>query len=437
MANTNRRYIDKNGNMFIPMNVEGGSWNEHFMTTNKLVVLGISLAVFIIMIVWLKGRYVGFSTYFLFIGIYLFIFQFILRYVVFEEKLYYSMYQELKGNEITTPSIFWNIATIRDNIDGAVLTYADGKVGILVKLDRDTIIGKDKEFMERHYDAIADFYRELNNKKLNFIQMNVMERAGNDPRLTELDKLTIKSDNSNINRLMELQVGYIKHLSQNTLYESDYLLVYTKDLSKLNSIVDDTVECIYKIIDGAYIGYRILDRKEIADFNKEQFGVKYFNETEATLSMFKNNDMTTSVPFKLSEIVFSTGGSQKVGNRELNIINKWTSDVSNGTLDITKVAIKDTIYKEDIKEEFNGIDFDTLSDGFEMDLELKEEKKEVKKKIIKKKKDRNLKVEKIDIHSDTTLEEFNVSKEEKNQQEKEKEEFEIKRLEEDDDIIDF
>ena len=41
MANTQRRseYIDKEGNMFIPISVEGGQYNTAFFTTKKLVAL--------------------------------------------------------------------------------------------------------------------------------------------------------------------------------------------------------------------------------------------------------------------------------------------------------------------------------------------------------------------------------------------------------------
>ena len=46
MANVTRRrkYVDSGGGMFIPMNVEGGTWNEHFITTPKLVTIGCMFA---------------------------------------------------------------------------------------------------------------------------------------------------------------------------------------------------------------------------------------------------------------------------------------------------------------------------------------------------------------------------------------------------------
>lgn len=367
MANSERRYTDKKGNMFIPMNVEGGSWNENFMTTTKLTALGVSIFIAIALIAWLKGRYAGPSAYIIIMGSYLIAFQFVLRYIIFEERFYYKMYKELKESEITTPAMFWNIASIKESDDGAILTYADGKIGILVKLERDTITGKNKDFKEDHYDAISDFYKELTDRKYRFVQMNIMEQAGNDPRLSELDKLTHKNDNPNICKLMEKQIGYIKNITHRTLYESDYVLVYTNDMTRIDSIVNDTIESIYRIMDGAFIGFRIVQSRDIIEFIKEEYGVKYFNHTEATLSMFKSNTIMTKKPFEISEIEFSTGEVQNIGTKELNILNNITRGVADGTVDIDKVSIKESILSDNYSDndKFEGVEFESLSEGFE------------------------------------------------------------------------
>ena len=370
MANSKRRYMDSNGNMFIPMNMEGGSWNENFMTTPKLVTLGISLAVGAIMIAWLRSNYAETRAYVILISLYIFVLQIIVRYIIFEERFYYRMYKKLKESEVTTPAIFWDIAYIKEVGDASLLTYTDGKVGIIVRLERDTIIGKDKRFTEDHYDAISDFYKELSTMNYSFVQMNVMEQAGNDPRLTELDKLLTKSDNPNICKLMERQIGYIKGITNKTLYESDYILVYTKDPSKVDAIVNDTIESVYKILDGAFIGFRILRTRDIIELVKEGYGVKYFNYTEATLSIFKNSNIGGEKTFDLSEIIYSDGERQKVGDRELNIINRLTSGDLNGTMDISKVSIKDALFRVDDRYEFTGIDFESLSDVFNENVNI-------------------------------------------------------------------
>lgn len=39
MANTKRRVIDRSGNMFIPMNMEGNNYSDSFWQTYKLIAI--------------------------------------------------------------------------------------------------------------------------------------------------------------------------------------------------------------------------------------------------------------------------------------------------------------------------------------------------------------------------------------------------------------
>lgn len=363
MANTKRRaeYTDRNGNMFIPMNVEGGIWNEHFITTPKLICIVLIIISIFIIITYLQSEAAKFTQYIIWIGIWAFISLQVLRFVVFEEKFYYKMYLELKDHEIASPSLFWDIASIKDTDEGAIMTYSDAKIGIMIKLERDTITGKNSEFKEIHYDAISDFYREVATIKYSFIQMNIMEQAGKDPRLHELSKLVYKSDNNNICKLMEMEVGYIKNITHYSLYESDYFLFYTQDLSKVDTIIGDASECIFRILDGAYIGYTILSSKEIVDFVKEEYGVNYFNSTDASLQMFDRNAANIATPFNVYGIIWKDGEDQELTNQEINKIRGITSDIIKETVDQNNVSFKKTIYRKNTKNKI-GVDFSKLSE---------------------------------------------------------------------------
>ena len=363
MANTKRRaeYTDRNGNMFIPMNVEGGIWNEHFITTPKLICIVLIIVSMFIIITYLQSEAAKFTQYIIWIGIWAFISLQVLRFVVFEEKFYYKMYLELKDHEIASPSLFWDIASIKDTDEGAIMTYSDAKIGIMIKLERDTITGKNSEFKETHYDAISDFYREVATIKYSFIQMNIMEQAGKDPRLHELSKLVYKSDNNNICKLMEMEVGYIKNITHCSLYESDYFLFYTQDLSKVDTIIGDASECIFRILDGAYIGYTIISSKEIVDFVKEEYGVNYFNSTDASLQMFDRNAANIATPFNVYGIIWKDGEDQELTNQEINKIRGITSDIIKETVDQNNVSFKKTIYRKNTKNKI-GVDFSKLSE---------------------------------------------------------------------------
>lgn len=361
MANSDRRkeYTDRNGNMFIPMNVEGGVWNEHFITTPKFICIVLMILALVIIIMELAARKpaASFFQYVIWIGLWAIVSFFVVRFVIFEEKFYYKMYKEMQKYEITTPAVFWNISSIKDTDNGGIITYSDARVGIIVKLDRDTITGKTADFKETHYDAISDFYRAVNDSRYSFIQMNIMEQAGKDPRLNELSKLVNKSDNPSIRKLMELEIGHIKNITNTTLYESDYFLFYTNDLSKVDTIIDDIGECLLKIFDGAFIGYSVLGTKEIVELVKELYGVKYFNSTQASLFMFDFNGAGGVSPININSLVWTDGNMQKLTSAEINKLRKITSEVIRETRKQEDVSLKATLYKVNNENKF-GIDLD-------------------------------------------------------------------------------
>lgn len=361
MANTKRRekYTDRNGKMLIPINVEGGQYNDSWFTTTKFVALIAIIAglgfvinkiskgataegVIILLVTWFIAS------------------SFIVRYIIFEEKPYYKMYKQLIGNEVTTPATFWSVASIKDTEDGGIITYSDGKIAVCIKVDRDTITGKPNDFKEVHYDAISDFYKEIGSRGYSFVQMNIMETAGKDPRLSELTKIIPKSDNKNIRELMRLQVGHIKNLTHIALYESDYVLIYTKDMSKIDNIIEDVTESVFKLLDGAYCRYTVLGSKDIGELEKEEMGVTYFNLTEASMNMFGNKSVMVAKPFDIIGITWKNGEEQQLTKQEVTRLRIVTGDIIKGRVSNKDSAIKNTVYRKPEKDKF-GIDLNSLS----------------------------------------------------------------------------
>lgn len=362
MSGSHIRYKNKQGKLFIPVNMDGGTWKENFITTPKIFALGAILFITLWLIMTMIESEITIAAKIVITAIWIFIAQLVIRYIVFEEKYYYKMYKELQSNEITTPSLFWNIAFIKDTDEGALLTYTDYKIGAIIKFERGTITGQTEDFKQQHYDAVADFYKELLQRKYKFVQLNIMEQSGNDPRIAELEKLLNKSDNKNIRRLMELEIGYIKSITTRSLYDSDYLLVYTNDTSKLDYIIGDITECFYRMLNGAFIGFRVLTTKEIVELVKEEYGVKYFNYVDATLDMYKNNGIIREKPFELVGINFTDKERLAVGEKEINYILKKASDEMNDTLTSTSLSLKDELKKLNEREK-KEVDFGGLGVG--------------------------------------------------------------------------
>lgn len=437
MANTKRRYIDKNGNTFVPMDVAGGSWNEHFMTTPKIICLLACIVGLVIVIIWAGEQRLSFAGYLIVLGIYLFITQFIVRYVILEERAYYKMYLEMKEHEVDTPALFWDIISIKETADGAIMTYGDAKIGIIVKLERDTITGKKEEFREEHYDAISEFYRELVTRRYSFVQMNMMENAGNNSRLSVLDKLVNSGDNENINKLMEGMVGHLKNINRKTLYETDYILIYSENVSRIDDIIDDSLEAIYKILDGNYVEYRILRAKDIIDIVKEQYGVKYFNYNDAIMNLYNTRKTVVDKPFKLLEIVYTDGEVQELGDRERNKVNRLTSDVLKGALNVEELSIKKALKVRKSNNSIVDVDFNSSAETYE-DITLNENKDKDENDIkTSEKKEGEKRVSFLGRRSDIHKEKNTDSSEEKIQLENITKELEINESLDEEELIDF
>lgn len=412
MANTYRRrgYVDNTGKkMFIPMNVEGGIWNEHFITTPKFVCIVLIVLAFVVILVTLgnENRNSTVLSYIVYLGIWMFVSSLVLRFIVFEEKFYYKMYKELEKYETTSPALFWNISSIKDTEYGAIVTYSDARIGIFVRMQRDTITGKQDGFDEIHYDAFSDFYHDIVGNKYSFVQMNIMEQAGKDPRLNELSKLVNKNKNPSIQKLMELEIGYIKNITNKSLYESDYFLFYTTDMAKVDVIIDEISECCMELQNGAFTGFEILGSVGIVDLVKEIYAVNYFNATEASLLMFSNQSAGSMVPLIIDGIVWADGNKQKLNNVERSKARRLTSLVIDGTQKSSEISLKKALYKKEDK--INGIDLDDALTNVRRESKKVQERKQSKTIIDKKtrtKKQKNTENYNV-VHSIDENESFN------------------------------
>lgn len=347
MANTKRRIVDRSGNMFVPMNMEGNNYTDSFWQTPKLIIGGTMLFILLAILLQPFVGTVQFGTMLKYFLMWAFVMFFVLRYIIFEEKFNYKMYKQMLQYEIQTPAIFWDIVQIKNTSDGAILTYRDGKTAVLLKIDRDTITGKPREFKETHFDAIQDFYNRLQNYKFSFVQMNIMEPAGNDPRLVELDKLVTKNDNPNIQKLMQLQVGYTKTITKKTLYESDLFLIYVKDRTRVDTIINDVEDCVFELLNGAYIGYRILDEDDILDFVKDQYGVSYFNRTEATLALFSRTNSNTKPTFSIVKVTDQSDREYNIQKEQFNRIHRMQIEAEKHIIDKQTINIKKDVIDKD------------------------------------------------------------------------------------------
>lgn len=358
MANSKRIYTNDGGQMFIPMNVDGGGGNASFWNTGKtMIISALGIVDFFLFTGMASQGFNWAST--LLCGIIIGIVNILLiRIFIIEEKYYLKMYEKQKKYEIAEPNLFWNVNIQNKNI----LYYLDGKMGVIVKMERDTIVGKDEDFKEKHYDAWSDFYKELNLHKLKRVQMNLMDTAGDDPRFKELDKLVVGAKfNDNLKELVEKQVGHIKAKARNTLFEDDYFLIYTDNYTPYEELVQNVHICVGKLLKGAFIGYKILDRNALNELFKSEFGIKYFNEDKASISLYGN--VSKSVVALTIKSLTVANKEYEVNNIQEKALKELTHQIKLGkkqygeirTIDIVQHKVADTSsdLDNDIKEENN------------------------------------------------------------------------------------
>lgn len=369
MANTNRRMPDREDKFFFPKTMDGSSVDPGFITGTKFgIIVGLVMLDFFILI----SVYNGFDSYFMMCiktVVLIFISQLIIRYVVLNERYYFKTYLRTKEYKTTTPATFWKIVDRYDTSNGCIATFSDTRVGVYVKLERDSIVGKTSEFREEHYDAISELYKSINKAKLKFVSLNVMETAGKDLRIPELDNIVTMSEfNSNLNKLMAEQVGYIKNLTRITNYNSEYLFIYSDMPDSSNDIIYKVEEILYTLMSGAYSGYYILNSTEIDELVKEIYDVKIFDSALATLSIYDQTNGDSRPAFKLSKIGYTDGRVEKYYTEEeieirerLAEKNKQKENINKAKGNITKAIGKhskhnnsDNSDKESLLDSKNG-----------------------------------------------------------------------------------
>lgn len=371
MANSARRRIDNQGRMFIPMNVEGGGYDEKFLDTKKIVWIVCLLLMWIFVAITLNtSEYLSKLGRGLLIGGGLIITFYVTRFAIFEERYYYKMYKKMQLYSNPTTDVFWNVASIKDTNRGSILMYSDMRVGVIIKLERDSIIGRDDDFIENHFDAVSDFYRELMLRDLSFVQLNMMEQAGKDPRLPKLDKLVMETENPNVKMLLELELGYIKNLTRATLYETDYILIYSNRLDRIDTIIDDVEDCAYRLLDGAYVGYDVLNSKEIIDLHKEIFGISYFDYSEAAINTFRTVNVNNKPAVELKSINLSNGSRIELTNKDILAIKRLASYVENGNVNEENISILDALDSNKFRNNYNrpndwGVDLGALAQNLQ------------------------------------------------------------------------
>lgn len=316
--------------MFLPMNVEGGSYEEKFFNTTKILTIAVIVITWVFFIVWLNSlQYTSIIAKFISILILFVITVYAVRFIIFEESYFYRMYKKTLLYSNPTSDVFWNIASIKDNDIGSVILFSDGRIGVLIKLKRGSIIGRGRDFIEEHYDAVSNFLREIVLRGYKYVNLNMMERADNDNRLDDIGIKLNYVENPNIKKLLELELGYLKNVTRNSLYESDYYLLYTERTDKIDSIFRDADDILEILLNGCFIGYEVLNKKEIIALHKELIGVSYFDYSAASVNTYRDYQIVSKPALAIKKLYLTNGSVVELSKEDESILRTVVTDIEN------------------------------------------------------------------------------------------------------------
>lgn len=299
MANTNRRLPDRDNKMFIPTSIDRNTGAEESkFSGGQIVALGALLVCDVLTVLIMLGS--TFNSKFNAIVWVLFIIVnlIIIDRLVIGSNKYKKLLDEIDEYNGVVPSKLWDISNIDNHTDGSIVEFTDGRIGVYVKLDRDTLIGHSSEFKEEFYDNISDVYRELNEHNYKYVVMNIMSNAGKDKRIDELDKVvdSASRENAALGELIQMQVEHIKKITENNLYEEEIMFISTENKVDRDNFLDDVIMILSKLIDTGYSGFTIMKEADIKEFAKYEFGVKDIDIDELeNLALITDKDISGAV----------------------------------------------------------------------------------------------------------------------------------------------
>lgn len=112
-----------------------------------------------------------------------------------------------------------------------------------------------------------------------------------------------------------------------------------------------------------------MNEDEILDFIKDQYGVSYFNRTQATLSLFSRMNSTLKPTFSVQKVEDTYGREYDISKRQFNTIHNMAIAYEKGKYDISKLDIKNDVISKDpkyadlVKFDDLQLDVETLNQG--------------------------------------------------------------------------
>ena len=209
----------------------------------------------------------------------------IVRIILLKENKYRKEYTELLDNDYEGNSnLFWGIFDIGEEYP-YICHFANGRVGIFVRLEKDVIIGKESNEEYKHYEAISDAYNLVGNSAVDMVHIDYMDNVGRDERMglafTELDKC----ENPDIKDVMRDLYNHLQMQMDEMVSTYDIYLFLMRG-SNISSFEYNVRSILQRFLDANYNSYTILSSEGIIEVCKSLYNLYDFSAMSASRAVF-------------------------------------------------------------------------------------------------------------------------------------------------------
>lgn len=315
---------DHNHNMLIPSNVAGEGYEEG-ASPKQAIAGGAVVLLWIVVIVAFKDKPNAseFKNWLIVIGALLLVSQFVIRYLIINEK--YLMKQTALIDKMfnKVPADLWNVINIDD--DG-IIYYTDGRLGLIIAAEQATVIGRDSQFKEIHYSAISDFYKVLNQNNIAWTHINAMINAKTETRLLKLSEQLKQCQNSNIRKMCDQHFVYLRSLEERTLYEREYWALIARPAVGRRKLLEIANMAAENLESAAFNQFTFLGKEQCYALNTELLALDTFDANNIMIE--KAQQMAGAPLATLTQVKLHTN---EFTNAQLNVINNTLKMANDGS----------------------------------------------------------------------------------------------------------
>lgn len=270
--------FESDDKMFVPLTIDDMEVEDtsYFFNGQKLAIAAIGLLPYFV-IFFLLDYVTSIMVFVIYTAIYLTLYSFLLRFVVFEEKRQRDEMMAMENNKVSDMSYFWSWDKLgtgkRD--DGMVYIQSDGvslKRGYIIGVDSGSVVGVPEGHYRQYRQTQQDFLRSVSALGMDVKVYNIRKRPELSPALKRYARMLRNlqgTENEALIKLSQLNIdiNFLYSITLDQRYVTYYLLVNKRleNLRNFKGIVQSVVDKTF----GSNIAFsnaHILTKPEVDEF---------------------------------------------------------------------------------------------------------------------------------------------------------------------------